>query len=396
MTRVEELTFNLADGSLSDQEAAELEELLATDPAAAEAHLHLLGLEAALMAKRELPDLQARTIVRLREELAASVVQGVMQKVGALSPPAWAGRDLRGSTTEGQSAWQHIDLLLATLGKPIGLPWWAVNLTLYVATTVLFVACLDLEPLFPKGGLFSLLLGMLAEFGFATWMIGHLRRAREQAVVLANKVPSATERSAWLRRHLPRMCWRWIAIVLVLFYGIQFGLGLQAEAPDEIRKWLAPHLIWFVTNVMKTSMFMALFSHLGWLAGIGALVRGECSCSLNRGERDDLRSRTHKEAFRLTTVLGLCLGLWGFAHGYDYGFSFWSGGASVLLAAFLLLQLAVSSQTVGRLHDFFCALGQAVALFRALLSQPSADAVVALAAIFASVPLRFLGAAISR
>ena len=52
MTRLDELTLELADSQLSESEAAELAPLLGQDARLAEAHVRLLELEASLRGRR--------------------------------------------------------------------------------------------------------------------------------------------------------------------------------------------------------------------------------------------------------------------------------------------------------------------------------------------------------
>ena len=90
MTRLEELTLKLADDDLNDAEARELEALRAAGPEAASAHTRLLEIEAALRGQRETLDLAGPTLAQLRSQLAVSVERGVMQRLEAEPPPAWA------------------------------------------------------------------------------------------------------------------------------------------------------------------------------------------------------------------------------------------------------------------------------------------------------------------
>ncbi|HJZ55630.1 MAG TPA: FecR domain-containing protein [Gemmataceae bacterium] len=89
MSRVEELTLELLDGTLSHDGAQELDALLA-DPAAASEHLAILELEAALRALRTDFDLSAAVLDRLKAVQAAKTAGAVMAEITRRPPPAWS------------------------------------------------------------------------------------------------------------------------------------------------------------------------------------------------------------------------------------------------------------------------------------------------------------------
>lgn len=66
MSRIEELTFRWLDGDLAEQEAEELERLLAEDPGARSEHAACCDLEAALRSRAEDFDVSAQTMARIR------------------------------------------------------------------------------------------------------------------------------------------------------------------------------------------------------------------------------------------------------------------------------------------------------------------------------------------
>jgi hypothetical protein len=70
MTRLEQLTMELADDLLTDAEARELENLVAGDNAARQAHIRILEIEAGLRGGRQDPELAGRIMARLRRETA--------------------------------------------------------------------------------------------------------------------------------------------------------------------------------------------------------------------------------------------------------------------------------------------------------------------------------------
>lgn len=92
MTRIDELTAQLLDGTLTPTEGEELERLLAADPAATRAYLDLLELEAALRGLRTGFDLSEPTLARLREAQAERIAQGVLATIAARQPPPWQVR----------------------------------------------------------------------------------------------------------------------------------------------------------------------------------------------------------------------------------------------------------------------------------------------------------------
>jgi len=66
MSRIEELTFKWLDDELADEEAAELEKLLASDPEARAEHASCCDVEASLRSRAEDFDVSARTMARIR------------------------------------------------------------------------------------------------------------------------------------------------------------------------------------------------------------------------------------------------------------------------------------------------------------------------------------------
>ena len=89
MTRLEELTLNLADDALTDAEARELRALLAQSEQARCTHIRLLHVEAALRAGGQGPDLAAAVMARLRRQTADSVVHEVMSQIRKAPMPEW-------------------------------------------------------------------------------------------------------------------------------------------------------------------------------------------------------------------------------------------------------------------------------------------------------------------
>jgi ferric-dicitrate binding protein FerR (iron transport regulator) len=90
MTRTATLTAKLLDGTLGEAEWAELELLLASDPAAEADHLALLGLEAELRGARADFDLTEATMAKVAESQAERTAGAVLARIAAASPPPWA------------------------------------------------------------------------------------------------------------------------------------------------------------------------------------------------------------------------------------------------------------------------------------------------------------------
>ena len=91
MNRVDLLTAKLLDETLTDDEWAELEGLLAADAGAEESHRALLELEGVLRGLRTEFDLAARTIERVKEAQAEKTTRAVMAEIAMQSPPTWSG-----------------------------------------------------------------------------------------------------------------------------------------------------------------------------------------------------------------------------------------------------------------------------------------------------------------
>ena len=96
MTRIDELTAKLLDGTLHDAEWAELELLLTTDAAAEVAHISLLELEGILRGLRTGFDLSEPTIARVKEVQGERTTQAVMAEIATRPTPGWADHLRRG------------------------------------------------------------------------------------------------------------------------------------------------------------------------------------------------------------------------------------------------------------------------------------------------------------
>jgi ferric-dicitrate binding protein FerR (iron transport regulator) len=89
MTRLEELTLNLADDVLSDAEESELRGLLAENEQARQTHVRILQIEAGLRAQKQPAELSQHVMAELRRERADSMARGVMAQIKTQPSPKW-------------------------------------------------------------------------------------------------------------------------------------------------------------------------------------------------------------------------------------------------------------------------------------------------------------------
>ncbi len=90
MTRTDELTNKLIDGTLSAEDWAELDMVLALDASAEADHLQLVELEAALRGMREGFDLSACVQTSIDEAQSQKTTAAVMAGIAAVLVPPWA------------------------------------------------------------------------------------------------------------------------------------------------------------------------------------------------------------------------------------------------------------------------------------------------------------------
>lgn len=114
MTRTEELTLKLLDGSLSDAEGRELDSLLGTDPSAVTEHLSILDLEATLRGLRTDFDLSGPTMERVTAVQAEQTTSAVMAEIAALPPPGWAAPPASAMSRYGRRRWAVFASLAAS------------------------------------------------------------------------------------------------------------------------------------------------------------------------------------------------------------------------------------------------------------------------------------------
>jgi ferric-dicitrate binding protein FerR (iron transport regulator) len=89
MTRLEELTLNLADDVLSDAEESELQGLLGESEQARQIHIRILQIEAGLRAQKQPAELSQHVMAELRRERADSMARGVMTQIKTQPSPKW-------------------------------------------------------------------------------------------------------------------------------------------------------------------------------------------------------------------------------------------------------------------------------------------------------------------
>lgn len=92
MNRVEELTLRLADGGLSDGEAAELRGLVAADLLARASHVRLLDVEAALRSRQSAPDLVPAIMSGLHAQRGETMPERVVAQIRTSRPARFRPR----------------------------------------------------------------------------------------------------------------------------------------------------------------------------------------------------------------------------------------------------------------------------------------------------------------
>src|SRR5262245_10235814 len=123
MTRIDELTAKLLDGILTDAEWAELESLLAADPAAEDDHLALLELEGELRGLRTDFDLSEATLAQVKEAQEEKTTRAVMAEIATQATPSWAARSEQPSdhTRRRRFVFLAAGLLAIAAGVVVGL-----------------------------------------------------------------------------------------------------------------------------------------------------------------------------------------------------------------------------------------------------------------------------------
>jgi ferric-dicitrate binding protein FerR (iron transport regulator) len=119
MDRIEELTWRLADGSLTSADEGELAALVAGNAADTDRHLAILRLEAALRGLTPAPDVAAAALDEARSQLEQDLERSVMRSIGQLPEPAWRKRRL-------SRRWL-VASLAAVLLLALGIGWWWIR-----------------------------------------------------------------------------------------------------------------------------------------------------------------------------------------------------------------------------------------------------------------------------
>jgi len=94
MTRLEQLTLNLADDVLTDAECRELRTILATDPQAGAVHIQILQIEAGLRAQQQDLNVVEPVMQSLRGAVADSVARTVMSQIKMSPAPEWRQKEI--------------------------------------------------------------------------------------------------------------------------------------------------------------------------------------------------------------------------------------------------------------------------------------------------------------
>lgn len=128
MTRVDDLTDRLFDGVLTPAEWAELETLLAVDPAAGASHVALLELEGVLRGLRTGFDLSSPTLDRIQDAQAKKTAQVVMAEIARQPAPAWSSSEKREtgpvSRTTVHFRWRAVVAGLAAVAAALTIGIW--------------------------------------------------------------------------------------------------------------------------------------------------------------------------------------------------------------------------------------------------------------------------------
>ena len=83
MSRVDELTLKLADGTLTPEERRELEALVRGSPEAARAHAAMLDLVSSMRGASPAPDIAAKTLDRIHGRISEKIEIGVLKRIRA-------------------------------------------------------------------------------------------------------------------------------------------------------------------------------------------------------------------------------------------------------------------------------------------------------------------------
>lgn len=252
-----------------------------------------------------------------------------------------------------------LERFLVAIGRPLRLPWWAVQTVLYSATVVLFVRFLNVPRLYPHAGYVSFGLEQVGEFLFTTFMICHLRNTRNVAILAVSRVRKGTDRLIWLRSFLAPSSWGWVVrsrgtrwtirawlvtlALLLAYWGGQFiyyrggAMGISHAKNYWDASYPLPQFVYLYPTIAKAAMFVAVAAYFWWLRGSILIARGKCPSTLTVQQRELLYLRCSELATRFMVMVSATALLWVCARALAYGFGFWaylySGGLLFLLAA---------------------------------------------------------------
>jgi len=299
-----------------------------------------------------------------KEPESASVSEGSKQMSTAGNEQAVIAFALAGS-----DFYKHgLERFLEGIGKLLRVPWWVVQIGLYLATAVAFVLLIDVPKLYPNGGYFSYGAELVGEFTFATFMLYHLRRCRTIAFLAAARISNEMARLIWLKKYLAPTYWGWTLlikipprfkfqlvlrtwlatiIVLIVYYCGQF-LYYRTHLPWLIHShsfwddsYPHPQLLYLYVTIAKAAIMVAGLAHFWWLYGVLSIFRGIYPSSMSQRQKQILQFECRQAVVRFNVGIGAAAGIWMLAHDLTYGATLWFYLYSVWLLMIFIGQLAI-------------------------------------------------------
>jgi len=284
-------------------------------------------------------------------------------KVDAPRPGLGKEADIVFTLAKSGSYRQFLERFLDASGQLLRIPWWAVHLALYLATSIAFIWLVSVPKLYPGGRYVSFGAEQIAEFMFTTFMLYHLREARRVAFLAAARIGDGVARLFWLRAYLGPASWGWVvrrakprliirpwfaaAVMLSAYWGSQYVYRHIQLA------WLAhPHSYWdasypypeiihFYPTLAKASLIVAAVAHFWWLYGLTGLVRGRFSSTLDDRHRRLLYFECGRSAVRLSLMVTVATVLWVVARALNYTPTFWVYLYSLWLIVLFATQVVI-------------------------------------------------------
>jgi len=284
-------------------------------------------------------------------------------KVNAPRPGFGNEADVVFALAKSGSYRHFLERFLDASSRLLQVPWWAIHLALYLATSVVFIWLVNVPKLYPGGSYVSFGAEQIAEFMFTTFMLYHLREARGVAFLAAARIRDGVARQFWLRAHLGPASWGWLlrrarprliirpwfatALMLMAYWGGQYIYHYIRPA------WLAhprsywdtsypyPEIIYFYPTLAKASLIIAGAAHFWWLYGLIGLVRGRFSSSLDDKHRRLLYFECGRSAIRLSLMVTGTTVLWVVARALNYTPTFWVYLYSLWLIALFAAQVVM-------------------------------------------------------